>query len=185
MKIGIVIIFIVLSLCSCKKKSDLTENEIYSILNEIITDDSLKIERVSDRFLNVEMGKDNLNSFSEGDVKFIKRQKEIFKDLKIDSTKLKLFRPKRKCILIFQGDTIKYKGGLAEISFPFISVDRKKVLIRINQNVDVFLGGSGGTYLYEKRNGHWVKIKKIDSWISYYNRMDSYLPIECKLPCLS
>jgi len=185
MKIGFAIVLIILSFCSCNKKPDLTENEIYTILNEIITDDSLKIERVSNRFLDVALETDYLNDFSESDIKFIKREREIFKDFKIDSTKLKLFRPKRKCILISLGDTIIYKGSLTEISFPFISIDRKKVLIRINHNVDVFLGGSGGTYLYEKKNGHWVKMKNLNHWLSYYNRMDSYPPVDCSLHCLA
>jgi len=166
MKIGIAVALIILSFCSCNKKPDLTENEIYTILNEIITDDSLKIERVSNKFLNIEMETDYLNNFSESDVKFIKRQREIFKNIKIDSTKLKLFRPKRKVVLISSGDTIIYKGSLSEISFPLVSIDRKKVLIRINHNVDVFLGGGGGTYLYEKKNGHWVKMKNLNHWLA-------------------
>jgi hypothetical protein len=149
---------------SCERNKDLTKDEVYQILNEIIADDSLSLHKVCwkmDRLpVNDEYG------FSESDKKFIKQQGEIFKTFILDKKALKYYSRKTKSFLFADVDTSCKEGILYHLSFPLISVDRQRVVIENTEDCNCMLGGQGGKDLYVKKNGHWKKVKSFDRWIS-------------------
>ena len=69
---------------SCNKTPDLTKDEVYTILNEIIADDSLRLYTVCWQVGNLPVSDDY--GFSSADKIFIKRQDGIFKDLGLNLT---------------------------------------------------------------------------------------------------
>lgn len=151
---------------SCKSTPDLTENEVYTIINEIIVDDSLPIYQACWKFKNIKLTENYKKEFTEEDLGFISEQNEIFKDLKIKPNKLKWYKKRQKAYEFTSIDTICDQGILYHISFPLISADRKKVIIEFQEDCNCLLGGQGGKDLYEKKNGHWIRIKSFDHWIS-------------------
>lgn len=159
----ILIVFVIS--CSCNKSKDLSEKEVYALLNEIIKDDSLKIEKIDANFLDLPLNSTCLNEFSLKDKKFIKEQYEKNRIYKVDTNKIKRYKLQRQVIIINGNDTSVFKG-LLRISYPYISIDRKKVLIIMQENSDIFLGGKGGAYLYIKENVHWKRAKTINNWIN-------------------
>ncbi|WP_320054371.1 hypothetical protein [uncultured Acetobacteroides sp.] len=163
MKTRIVYILIIFSIfCSCSKVKDLKEKEVYGILNEIMEDDSLMFSKIDVAYLDMPLNSSYLNEFSSKDKEFIKKQYEKNRMQKVDTNQLKLYRPKRKVVLVYGNDSVIYKGPSARISYPYISMDRKKVLLMIIDDSEK----SGGTYLYIKENDHWKKKKTLDRWIS-------------------
>jgi hypothetical protein len=154
----------VIALTSCTKPKDLTEDEIYSILNAIIEDDSLKFHTVCSDFINIDLQVENQNDFSKTDLEFIARQKTLFPNPTIKPDKLMWFAPNVEKLEYISIDT-KCQGNVTKISFPIISADRQKALMEFVHNPDAFLGSSGGTFLYVKENGKW-KLSKKTIWIS-------------------
>lgn len=151
---------------SCKSTPDLTEEEVYTILNEIIADDSLFVDRACWKFQDINLTTEMKNEFTKEDLEFIKLQQTIFKNTTIKSDKLKWFHRRKKEFVSTTIDTVCNEGFLYHISFPIISADRQKVLIEIQEDCNCMLGGSGGKDLYEKKNGHWINVKGFDFWIS-------------------
>ncbi|TPG31350.1 hypothetical protein EAH81_26860 [Flavobacterium pectinovorum] len=156
----------IIFLSSCKSTPDLTENEVYTIINEIIVDDSLPIYQACWKFKNIQLTEKYKKEFTEEDLNFIEDQNEIFKNLKIKPNQLKWYKRRQKEFEFTTVDTICDQGILYHISFPIISADRKKVLIEFQEDCNCLLGGQGGKDLYEKKNGHWIRTKSFDQWIS-------------------
>lgn len=163
----------VLLLGSCQSPPDLKEEEVYTIVNEIIADDSLPIMRACWKFREIELTPEYKKEFTEQDVDFIRRQKELFKNWTIKPNKLKWFQRRNKVFLNTTIDTICDQGILHHISFPLISIDRKKVIIEFQEDCNCMLGGQGGKDLYEKINGHWVRAKGFDHWVSDNKKWNS------------
>ena len=106
------------------------------------------------------------NEFTKEDIDFIERQKSLFKNTTIKSDKLKWLHRRKNTFVSTTIDTVCNEGILYHISFPIISVDRQKVIIEFQEDCNCMLGGQGGKDLYEKKNGHWVRTKGFDHWIS-------------------
>ena len=151
---------------SCKSTPDLTEEEVYTIINEIIADDNLSIGRVCWKLKDIELTPEYKKEFTEQDLNFIGRQKDHFKKSTIKPNKLKWFRRRNKAFVNTTIETVCDQGILYHISFPLISADRQKVIIEIQEDCNCMLGGQGGKDLYEKKKGHWVRTKGFDHWIS-------------------
>lgn len=109
---------------SCKSTPDLTEDEVYTILNEIIADDSLYLNRACWKFQDIDLTPEMKKEFSEEDIKFIERQKTLYKNSTIKSDKLKWFHRLNKALVSTAIDTVCNEGILYQISFPLISADR-------------------------------------------------------------
>ena len=151
---------------SCKSTPDLTEGEVYTILNEIIAYDSLYVNRVCWKFQNIDLTTEMKKEFTKEDLDFIERQQTLFKNTTIKSDKLKWYHRRKNAFVSTTIDTFCNEGILYHISFPIISVDRQKVIIEFQEDCNCMLGGQGGKDLYEKKNGHWVRTKGFDHWIS-------------------
>jgi hypothetical protein len=151
---------------ACQSTPNLTEYEVYNIINEIIADDSLFINKVCWEFRDVQLTEEYKQEFTQDDISFIDRQRELFKNLKVKPNRLKWYIRSTKSFQFTTVYTECNKGSLYHISFPLISVDRQKVLIEFQDDCNCMLGGQGGKDLYEKKNGKWVRTKGFDHWIS-------------------
>ncbi|MBA3682708.1 MAG: hypothetical protein H0W73_16335 [Bacteroidetes bacterium] len=151
---------------SCNRNPDLTEEEIYTILNEIITDDSVQFaQTLCATFEKPPLNNRAKKEFTSDDLIFIDRQISLFSKMTIKPNKIKRagwkvlvkrnISPFTKSIPT-RSDTIFH----SYFSFPIISADRKKVILEIGSG-GVFMGGANGTYLFQKINNKWV-LK--DSW---------------------
>jgi hypothetical protein len=168
MKARILILIATLAIMfnSCKSTPDLTEDEVYKIVNEIIADDTLSIHRVCWKFQNIQLTDEYSKEFTKLDIDFIEKQNYQFKNSRIKQNKLKWFWEYKKGYEFSAIDTICDIGIIYHISFPLISIDRKKVIIEIEEDCNCGLGGQGGTKLYQKENGHWKITKIFNYWIS-------------------
>jgi hypothetical protein len=153
-------------LTACKPTPDLTEKEVYTILNEIIADDSLTINQVCWKFQPLQIPSEANQEFTVGDRLFSSRQSELFKSLKIKPATLKWFRRRNERAEFTAVDTVCTHGILYHLSFPLVSADRRKVLLAITEDCNCMLGGQGTKSLYEKKQGRWVRTKQFDQWIS-------------------
>ncbi|HEY8658359.1 MAG TPA: hypothetical protein VIL78_04940 [Hanamia sp.] len=147
------------------KTSDLRKDEVYEILNEIIADDSLTLYTVCSHLDNLSDSDDY--GFNNQNKKFIERQNEIFKGFQFESNKLKFYSRKKKGFDFIYIDTSCKKGVVNGLSFPLISTDRQRVVLKITEDCHCGLGGQGGIFLYLKQNGHWKRGKSFDHWASY------------------
>jgi hypothetical protein len=154
-------------LSACKPTPDLTEKEIYTILNEIIADDSLTIHQVCWKFQPLQIPPEASREFTMRDKLFSSRQSEQFKNLKIKPATLKWFRKRSRRYDFTVVDTVCKQGILYHLSFPVVSADRKKVLLKLTEDCNCMLGGQGSKNLYEKKQGRWVLTKRFDQWISF------------------
>ncbi len=159
---------IALWVSACKSTPDLTEEEVYTLLNEIIADDSLPISRVCQKFEDIELTAEIKSEFTEQDLQFISQQKTRFKNKTIKSGKLKWFHKRKKVFINTNIEPACDRGSLYRISFPLVSADRHKILIELNEDCNCMLGGTGGKYLYEKKNGRWVRTRAFDRWIGEF-----------------
>lgn len=167
----ILITFVGVFFVGCNKPPDLTEEEVYKILNEIIADDSLLIYRACWQVEKLSVSDDY--GFGWQDKKFIKQQNEIFKGFRLEPNRLKFYSRREKRPVFIDIDTTCNVGILNHLSFPLISADRQRVVIANTENCNCFLGGQGGTHLYVKQKGHWKKERSFDQWISQDNRLES------------
>ncbi|MBC8052388.1 MAG: hypothetical protein H7Y13_04945 [Sphingobacteriaceae bacterium] len=151
---------------SCNSTPDLKEDEVYTIINEIIADDSLQVDRACWKFVDIPLTTEYEKEFTKQDIEFVSRQKDQFKNITIKPNKLKWYRRRNKAFVNTTIDTVCNQGILYHISFPLISADRKKVIIEFKEDCNCMLGGQGGKDLYEKKNGAWVRTKGFDHWIS-------------------
>jgi hypothetical protein len=154
---------------SCERKADLTETEVYTILNQIIQDDSLRLGPLCSKFQILEAKGENSIGFSGDEMSFVNRQNVLFSGLTIKPNILKKrnwknFKTGQSPYIVI--DSLCSKGIVTILSFPFISPNRQKVLIEITQECNCMLGGQGGKYLYVKIKGHWKRKKSFDTWIS-------------------
>ncbi|MBS1636905.1 MAG: hypothetical protein JST26_13390 [Bacteroidetes bacterium] len=157
------------SLYSCHRTKDLSENEIYSILNEIITDDSVVLgQAVCADFENMAWNSDFGRFLSADDIAFYEKQSLRFWKMKIKPGHLKYWywesaaRNKRVPYLPVDtlcSDTVYHSS----FSLPIISADRQKVILKISRS-GCFMCGSEETVLYEKIKDHW---HKTHSWNLY------------------
>lgn len=161
---GILIIFLTILFISCKRTPDLTKEEVYEILNEIISDDSLSLRTICWQVDNLSVTDEY--GFSSHDKKFIERQRKVFKDFKFEPNRLKFYSRKKKRMDFIYIDTSCKAGILNHLSFPLISADRQRVVLENTQDCHCMLGGGGRKDLYIKHNGHWKKEKSFDIWIS-------------------
>jgi hypothetical protein len=155
-----------LFLSACNSTIDLKEDEVYTIINEIIADNSLIIKRVCWEFQDIKMTDEYAKEFTKQDIEFIGLQQEIFKNTKIKPESLKWFQPINKTYVYASVDTNCDQGIIYHISFPFISADRQKVILEFHEDCNCLLGGQGSRNLYERKNNHWVRTKSFDHWIS-------------------
>jgi hypothetical protein len=142
----------------------MNEKDIYSILNEIISDDSILIDSVGNEFMQMPLKGSCVKEFSSKDIEFAQRQINNFKSRMVNPKELKLHKSENKAYFIDGSDTTITRS-ITRISFPVISIDKRKVLIEFVFNVGL-LSCSGGKYLYVKKNGHWKKVHVYDYWIS-------------------
>ena len=159
--------FTVLSLASCNTAPDLTEEEVYCIINEVVADDSLSISRVCWKFKQLRLTTEYKKEFTDKDAAFIARQQVLFKNLKVKPDKLKGFSKQTNTLRFITVDTVCTEGILHHIFFPLIGADRQKLIMEFQEDCNCMLGGHGGQVLYNKKNGHWVRSKVFNQWISY------------------
>jgi hypothetical protein len=165
-RLTILILAITTFLSSCNNTPDLTEDEIYTVLNEIITDDSSHFESpLCATFEKPPFNNRAKKEFTSYNLKFIDRQINLFSGMIIKPNKIKRagwrvlvkrnISPFTKIIPTCT-DTIFH----SYFSFPIISADRKKVILKIGSD-GAFMSGGYGTYLFEKINNKWILT---DSW---------------------
>jgi hypothetical protein len=145
-----------------------TEDEKYTVINEIVIDNNLYFDRVCSKTIKIEVFKNNLSDFTLIDQLSVNLQKltQISCDLK--PNKLKYFSPrenKTKNCTIIKNCEEEYVT-IYKISMPILSADKKTALIKIVEDCNCMLGGRGGVYLYKKINGKWKYIKSFSHWIS-------------------
>ncbi len=153
-------------LLACNQKTEIKEAEIYSLINEVIFDDSIVVNNVCWNFNKLNLDKDILKEFSKEDIEFNEKIELKFKNLKVKPNKIIYFHYNYKAGDYAKIDSTCSKNSVVHLSVPFISVDRKKILIEIQYDCNCLLGGSGGKHLYKKINGHWKLNKSFDEWIS-------------------
>lgn len=151
---------------SCKSKTEINEQEIYSLINEIIFDDTIVIHNVCSKLEELKLDSEQLKEFTKDDFHFNEKIKLKFKNLKIKPNSIKYFHLNYKPTDFATIDSTCNKKYVVHLSLPYISVDRKKILIKIDNDCNCFLGGNGGVYLYEKVKGNWLLKKSFDNWIS-------------------
>lgn len=136
-----------LSLYSCSTTPDMTKKEVYTILNEIIADDSLNGLYVC--ITPVELEPSTVFGFTTSDVRFIKRQKIVFHDFKFEPNNLKFYDASKKKFIFMEVDTSCNGWSDRTLSFPLISANRLKVVFKS------MYAGVSGEYVYVKENGKW------------------------------
>jgi hypothetical protein len=157
---------LMLFLIACSSApSDITEDEAYAIMNEIIADDTLIMQDMCGTFANSTFSAEMQQEFTAEEIAFIERQVlTLSTPEKIKENKVRFFHRNWK-----EDDFVRLdrscEKGFVQISYPLISPDRKKVLWNFQHPAN-FLSGSGGTYLYVKQNGHWVSKKGFDQWVA-------------------
>lgn len=157
---------IVLSQASCKEAPSILSNEeIYAVVNEIIKDDSLVISKLCAHPDYVDISWEVAGELSEADINFLKHQQQSNSAFQFTANKLNYHNNLAQKNVPVAIDTSCDAGSIFHISIPLLSIDRTKVLIKITDDCNCILGGHGGTYLYEKINGHWKRIKSWDTWI--------------------
>lgn len=163
----ILVFFMTLSFYSCTKQKDLTEDELYSILNGIIENDSIWVDSLCPHLSHLEISEEFRKEFSLQDMQFINRQNRVFRNFNLKSNKLKKHswrKLKPNASPYISLDT-NCKGKNFSISFPMISIDRKKVIIEISGGWG-FLCGFSSCNLYTFKNNHWVMTKTFNYIIS-------------------
>lgn len=161
-----IIILLVLISCKSNEVKDLTKDEVYSIINDIVKSDSLVIPKICWKFQTIELTDEMKKEFTEDDLRFIERQKKLYKNPTIKPDKLKWYHWRKKKFISMKIDSVCTEGFVDHFSFPIVSADRKKVIIEIQSDCNCMLGGSGGKDLYEKKNGRWIRTGGFDHWIS-------------------
>jgi hypothetical protein len=154
-------------LFSCTRQPAVPSNdEIYTILNEIITDDSLYIPSLCSEPDYVDVSWEVTEALSEDDITFLKKQQAQLQSFKFHFSILKFQNHYLQKEVEIKIDSTCNSSSVHRFSVPLVSLDRTKVLIKITDDCNCMLGGSGGTYLYEKINGHWKVMKSWGTWIS-------------------
>jgi hypothetical protein len=166
-RLKIIILFLLpIIVCSCNRPPDLTEDEIYKILNELMVDNQIWAPTVYYKFEKMDMKDEYLKEFTKDDIRFNERQSTIFENMRFKSKVLKYYSMFTKTIDYCEivGDDYK-KQSVVHFSIPYISVDRQMILFEYS-DLGIPLGSSGETTLYVKKNGHWVMKKNFIIWNS-------------------
>lgn len=150
---------------SCNSKPDISEDEVYSTLNTLFVDGNLQIENVCWRFDVLSLSGDYMSYLSKEDYEFNKFQRININDSTIKPNKLKYYNIQNQKNNLIKIDTSCSEEVVYHISFPIISVDRKKVILKITENCNCYLGGHGGIFLYEKIDNGWKRTKSWNEWI--------------------
>lgn len=153
-------------LYSCKPTPEIKEKEIYSLINELVIDDTLFFDNVCCEFSELSLDEDELKEFTSEDIEFNENLQSKFKHLKVKPNSIIHFHRVNNPPTFASVDKTCDKNSVVHLSLPFISIDRKKLLIKIDNDCNCMLGGSGGKYLFEKVNGKWKLKKSFDVWIS-------------------
>ncbi|RYZ99495.1 MAG: hypothetical protein EOP47_16625 [Sphingobacteriaceae bacterium] len=173
MKIAILVLAF-LSLSACKEQHDLRKHEVYRILNEIFRDDSTFLPIVCAQLTKLPVRGEWNKEFTDEDRSFIADQQELFKDFKIDSSELKFYSGKYKKFIPVKviSDCKGHNNIVYRLSFPFIAIDRTKVVLEVIEDCNCMLGGHGGKYLFIKEQNHWKRTKSYGYYISSYSSKD-------------
>lgn len=142
------------------KNNELSEQELYGLINEIIADDSLHVDVVCWKFTDIPLVEPFTSVFNKEDLAQIVQQKLAFKNKTITPNALH-WSPRRSTQQYSSFiDSACNQDIVYHIAFPLISLDRKKVLIEFREDCNCNMGSTGGKVLYEKRKGHWVKAQR-------------------------
>jgi hypothetical protein len=128
---------------SSNSQKDLTEDEIYSILNEIIKDDSLMFHSVCWQYDSLTITEEAMKNFSIEDIRFYMRQRSLLMMNDIKPNKLKCYNRRLKDYVYTEIDSNTENGYFTRLSFPIITSDRQRVFMDICENCNMMLGGSG------------------------------------------
>ena len=139
----LIVVLVSLLFNSCKFSPNLTEAEIFSIINQIIKDDNKAIDRVCWEFQYLKLEQEYAKEFTSTDIWFNKKQQMLFKNIRIKPKSLQWFRRGESKPTYISVDELCNQGIIYHISFPVISADRKKVLIEFNEDCNCMLGGGG------------------------------------------
>jgi len=125
----------------------------------LYSEDSIAITRLDSIFTKEDLDfifRQNLNSNNFKQGQYLKG-----KDLISGDTLLKLYH------LEFWDEFNKRygKGGFCSISLPIFSKNKDIVIIKYSSSRGR-LNASGGTFIYKKAGGIWVKLYCLDYWIS-------------------
>lgn len=159
---------IVLQNTGCKSApKPISEKEAYTLLNELILDDTLIIREVYYQFEGLVLSDDMKKEFTREEVIFMDEQTRnpLVKELKPGKIIWfhKNYKPASDFVKpVYESDS----GMMIHMSFPVISPDRKKMLIHWSLDCNCILGGSGGDDLYIKKNNRWKLVKQFNGWIS-------------------
>lgn len=155
----LIISFLIISFTSCKKNADLSKEEVFTIMNEIIKDNNFDVSETCSTFDKQLRSVAFLFEFSQYDKKFVLHQIEINKDLKIKKGNLKSFSTYQKKWHDVIVDSSCDHDILTVFAFPLISSDRKSVIFGF------YSPGQGGEYLFKKQNDHWILKKTFEHWV--------------------
>ncbi|MDI1233436.1 MAG: hypothetical protein PSX81_04075 [bacterium] len=153
----IIIISSIIALNACQPSGDINEKELYTILNEIIADDSLHVDVVCWKFTDTKWTPDYKSKFNTDDIAFIERQKLLYKDKTVLPNALHWSPRRSTSVYSSFVDSACDKDIVYHISFPLISLDRKKVIVEFREDCNCNMGSQGGKNFYEKRKGHWIR----------------------------
>jgi hypothetical protein len=181
----VIVITSILFLASCKPRSTVNDDDIYSFVNQIIAQRApVNFEAVSclvDKKLDSShytqhdsialVKKDSI--FSSQDVTFMCQQMRssddfILKPLQVKRKKvisLDTLRTFGKLTDQAFWDTLKQRYGVddfATISKPFFSIDKSKIIVTCNYYTR--FGGNGETDVFNKENGKWKLTKMVGFW---------------------
>jgi len=140
---------------SCIKQKGVTEDEIYTIINQIISDDSIRFGNLNNKFSDIRFSEACIKEIEKKDLSFILDQKKKNKGIFIKDKYLKEFWPRDKQYHLIRLDSTSNNC----ISIPLISADRNKILI------EILTAGQGATYIYVRINNKWLRKSSFDSWI--------------------
>ncbi len=168
-RIRIILFFLAsLTVYSCNRPPDLTEDEINNILNGILAIDSnICIGQLCWKYNDLAWEDEYKKVFTSSDIRFINRQKRLFSNLRIKPNILQCYWPTKKKFDYFDiVDTNWTKGGVHHFSFPLISVDRNKVILQTVFDCNMPLCSWSDVSLYVRKNGKWKLEKTFQSWLS-------------------
>lgn len=145
-----------------------SESKKYELLNEIISDDQLLLSKICIKSEVIERLNDGLNDFillEQLSLNFqkIMQTEHQFKAGKIQYYNRRLHKVDHSTII---SKCDRQHEMLTKLSLPLVAPDRQSVIIKITEDCNCMLGGQSGTYLYQKSNGKWKRVKMLEGWIS-------------------
>ena len=165
LKIVFIICLCSFGLICCKSgPNPVTEEEAYNAFNEVIVDDTLVFSEICEQTSsNISVDESIKKYVTEEEFEYLKQQTKKVLPKKWKPNRIIYFHGGYK-----KGDFVKLQkdcSNSSRYSFPILTPDRKKLLIRF-ESLSTFLGGSSANYLYEKKNGKWKLIATLNAIIS-------------------